>query len=333
MAIETVKERRTRLQAELDILNKIEKPTSKQTRKATSLIKQITALDAKIFKGRERKRQLEGTLSKVQKATAAKVVEAAGPARPPIKITVDDTTKYGGARGKSKAAKKAEASIEPAPPLPPSQTRKTAPIIESGVAEEKRKRVRKGFAELEKGAEAGRRKSAREKTAKTEREGFGELEKGAEAGRRRFELREKKYKSPKDYQIVYDSPNRPGKDAIGVSSKDPALTKTKVNKAVKTALKQAEKDTPGRFGTAAGKKAIKGFFRDVLGIKDISVEYDDPAKFGQDVSSSTGEDISGYGGGEGKKKGGKVTAKRPTAKKYAMSRGSKVASVRKPTRA
>jgi len=35
----------------------------------------------------------------------------------------------------------------------------------------------------------------------------------------------------------------------------------------------------------------------------------------------------------GKKKGGKVTAKRPTAKKYAMNRGGKVASVRKPTRA
>jgi len=325
MGIETVEDRRTRLQEELDILNKIEKPTSKQTKRATSLIKQITGLDKKIFEGRKRKRQLKGTLAEVQKATAAKVVEAAGPARPPIKITVDDTTKYGGARGKSKAAKKAEASIEPAPPLPPSQTRKIAPTIESGVAEEKRKRVRKGFAELEKGTEAGRRKAAREKTAKTEREGFGELEKGTEAGRRRFELREKKYKSPKDYQIGYDSPNRPGTDAIGISSRDPSLTKTKVNKAVKTALKQAEKDTPGRFGTAAGKKAIKGFFSDVLGIDDISVEYDDPAKFGDQTDF--------YGGGEGKKKGGKVTAKRPTAKKYAMNRGGKSASVRKPTRA
>ena len=104
MAVETVKQRRDRYQAELDKLNKLEKPTLKQTKRATSLIKQITALDAKIFKGRRTQEQLKGTLAETKKVTREKVTESAGPVRPAVKVDVDDTTK------KSEASKRVEKS-------------------------------------------------------------------------------------------------------------------------------------------------------------------------------------------------------------------------------
>ena len=85
-------------------------------------------------------------------------------------------------------------------------------------------------------------------------------------------------------------------------------------------LRKVMDDKGGKFGEKAGRKAIQNFFETTFGYTP-TVTYDDPAKFGDQIDSY------------GKKKGGKVTAKRPTAKKYAMNRGGKVASVRKPTRA
>ena len=88
--------------------------------------------------------------------------------------------------------------------------------------------------------------------------------------------------------------------------------------AVRKHLKAEEPDKP--FGEKAGRKAIQSFFKDTFGYTP-TVTYDAPGQ---------GDDQMEF---YGKKKGGKVTAKRPTAKKYAMNRGGKVASVRKPTRA
>jgi hypothetical protein len=99
------------------------------------------------------------------------------------------------------------------------------------------------------------------------------------------------------------------------------VSKTDLAKATK-ALSPKKEDglTEGKFGTRAGKDAIQSFFQTTFGYTP-TVTYDDPAKFGDQTESY------------GKKKGGRVTSKRPTAKKYAMNRGGKVASVRKPTRA
>jgi|TARA_R110000824_G_scaffold316252_1_gene503471 hypothetical protein len=88
--------------------------------------------------------------------------------------------------------------------------------------------------------------------------------------------------------------------------------------AVRKHLKAKETDKP--FGEKAGRKAIQSFFKDTFGYTP-TVTYDAPGQ---------GDDQMEF---YGKKKGGKVTAKRPTAKKYVMNRGGKSASVRKPTRA
>ena len=100
-------------------------------------------------------------------------------------------------------------------------------------------------------------------------------------------------------------------------------------KRVQSQINEAESDGP--YGPIAGRKAIQGFFEDTFGIKDIKVEYTFPGDDGEDTP-------------QGRKNGGKVTPKRaPTkkpaksstssTKKYAMNKGGKVASVRKPTRA
>ena len=101
------------------------------------------------------------------------------------------------------------------------------------------------------------------------------------------------------------------------------VSSTAVSPAAKKALKQELNENP-RFGVKAGTAAIKSFFKDTLGIKkDIEVDYTFP---GDEGYGTPPEDR------QSRKSGGKVTAKRPTAKKYAMNRGG-VASVRKPTRA
>jgi|10_taG_2_1085330.scaffolds.fasta_scaffold15925_3 hypothetical protein len=159
-----------------------------------------------------------------------------------------------------------------------------------------------------------------EQKRKAEREGFEELEESARVGRLRSEKGRDKFKSPKDFQVVYhdfgskDAPGTPPAK-VNISSADSALNKKVANQAVNKVFE----DTPGRFGTAAGKKAIKGFFKENFGIEDIDVSYDFP----------TEEEARG-----GMKRGGKVkkTKSKPT-KKYAMNRGGKVTSVRKPTRA
>jgi len=259
-------------------------------------------------------RPVEQTIKKEKRKD---IVKASTSAEKPVpKVTVDDTTK------RSEASKRVEKSIEPPPP---PRARKDAPTLDPTVAEEKRRRVRKGFEKLEKGTEAGRRKAAREKTAKTERKGFAELDKNLKDAEYLRRSKQREHKSATDFQVGYNSPNRPGVDAIGVrrTGDDPPLTATQVKTGVNKALKALDKkqDTGGRFGTAAGKRAIKSFFEDAFGIKDISVDYSFPGD-------------KGYGSPQGgKKKGGKVTSKRSSTKKYAMNRGGKVASVRKPTRA
>ena len=117
------------------------------------------------------------------------------------------------------------------------------------------------------------------------------------------------------------------------TSDAPANAIEKVQKRI-----DAEEGKTGRFGTTAGKAAIRGFF-DTLGIKDIEVDY----KFPGDKGYGEPDSNSNSSAEQYKKRGGKVTAKqtptkraavkRPTTKKYAMNRGGKVASVRKPTRA
>jgi hypothetical protein len=168
-----------------------------------------------------------------------------------------------------------------------------------------------------------------EQKRKAEREGLEEMEEGIRVGELRSEKGRKKFKSPKDYQVGYrdfGSKDAPG-TKVNISSADKDVTQ----KVAKRAVNEVFEGTTGKFGTIAGKKAIKGFFSDVLGIDDITVTYDAPGQ---------GDDQMEF---YGKKKGGKVTAKRsptkkaaakrPTTKKYAMNRGGKVASVRKPTRA
>jgi hypothetical protein len=117
-----------------------------------------------------------------------------------------------------------------------------------------------------------------------------------------------------------------------VELKSPDVSKSNLNRAEKALA--ANKDdglTEGDYGTRAGTAAIRGFFKDTLGIENIEVDYTFPGD-------------EGYGTPQGKKSGGKVTPKRaptkkPTksstssTKKYAMNKGGKVASVRKPTRA
>ena len=87
-------------------------------------------------------------------------------------------------------------------------------------------------------------------------------------------------------------------------------------KAAKKYLEAEESDKP--FGEKAGKEAIQNFFQTTFGYTP-TVSYDFP----------TEEEARG-----GMKRGGKVkkTKSKPT-KKYAMNRGGKVTSVRKPNRA
>ena len=111
---------------------------------------------------------------------------------------------------------------------------------------------------------------------------------------------------------------------------------SKQAKTVQAQINEAESDGP--FSPKAGKAAIRRFF-DTLGIKNIEVDYTFPGDkgYGEPDSNSNSSEK------QYRKSGGKVTAKqtptkraavkRPTTKKYAMNRGGKVASVRKPTRA
>jgi hypothetical protein len=105
---------------------------------------------------------------------------------------------------------------------------------------------------------------------------------------------------------------------------DSNVSKTALTAAAK-GLAPNKKDglTEGMFGTRKGTAAIESFFKDTLGIDDVKVDYTFP---GDEGYGTPPEDR------QSRKSGGKVTAKRPTAKKYAMNRGG-VASVRKPTRA
>jgi len=74
-------------------------------------------------------------------------------------------------------------------------------------------------------------------------------------------------------------------------------TKEEERAGITTALKDAEKGTSGRFGTKAGRRAIKKFFKDAFDA-DITVDY----KFPGD---------EGYGSPEGgKMNGGKVISKK-----------------------
>jgi hypothetical protein len=103
-------------------------------------------------------------------------------------------------------------------------------------------------------------------------------------------------------------------------------------------LRKVMDDKGGKFGEKAGRKAIQNFFKDTFGIKDIEVDYTFPGEEGYGTPPEDRPKKT-----QSKKSGGKVTAKqtptkraavkRPTTKKYAMNRGGKVASVRKPTRA
>ena len=146
-------------------------------------------------------------------------------------------------------------------------------------------------------------------------------------------------------KVPAKTPNRTAKDnrasarkfvtanfGKNVELKSPDISKSNLNQAEKALA--ANKDdglTEGKYGTRAGTAAIKGFFKDTLGIKDIEVDYTFPGDDGEDTP-------------QGRKSGGKVTPKRaPTkkaaksstssTKKYSMNKGGKVASVRKPTRA
>tara|TARA_R110000751_G_scaffold115018_1_gene214400 strand:+ start:41 stop:949 length:909 start_codon:yes stop_codon:yes gene_type:complete len=125
---------------------------------------------------------------------------------------------------------------------------------------------------------------------------------------------------------------------VTVSSTSNDVSSEAINKANKE-LKDKDGLTEGKFGTRAGTAAIKSFFRDTLGIeKDIEVDYTFPGEEGYGTPPEDRPKKT-----QSKKSGGKVTAKRtptkraavkrPTTKKYAMNRGGKVASVRKPTRA
>ena len=125
---------------------------------------------------------------------------------------------------------------------------------------------------------------------------------------------------------------------VTVSSTSNDVSSKDINKANKE-LKDKDGLTEGKFGTRAGTAAIKSFFRDTLGIeKDIEVDYTFPGEEGYGTPPEDRPKKT-----QSKKSGGKVTAKRtptkraavkrPTTKKYAMNRGGKVASVRKPTRA
>lgn len=112
-----------------------------------------------------------------------------------------------------------------------------------------------------------------------------------------------------------------------IQPKESSVT-SKQTESVQSQIDEAESDGP--YGPIAGRKAIQGFFRDTFGFTP-TVKYTFPGDDGEDTP-------------QGRKSGGKVTPKRaPTkkpaksstssTKKYAMNKGGKVASVRKPTRA
>jgi len=331
-SFETVKQRRDRLATELEKLNKIDNKTPEQKKRATKLFNEVRLLDSRIIQAKELKDKRAGTLEKaktakdekkrIRKTKKAEVLtptkqtvlpERRPTVEPPVKTKPTGEAEVKRAtvaedfpKRKKETWKERQARL--------SEEFKASPRKESSAAtraDPDAASVRGAIRKKDTAAIAKDVKLAKEKRDKR-------------ATERRSQLRSKEglaqYDDAKNYQIAYNSPNRPGKDRIGVSSKDPWLTEAKVKAGTTEAIKDAEKGTSGRFGTKAGARAIKKFFKDAFDA-DITVDY----KFPGD---------KGYGSPQGgKKKGGKVTSKRSSTKKYAMNRGGKVASVRKPTRA
>jgi len=336
----TVSDRYLKYSAEYTKLDSVSKPTKAQVERRIFLFNEMKEMEKKLGAAEVSRLRKQGTLAKSDAAAARREALKAQKLDPP-QGNVPEPAVQTGPRGKVTTKKVTEADDLQGvgkPGRKETWKETQARLVKELKADPRKKGPTASRADPDSAqyAAAIKAKKAKEDTASIAKDvKLAKLKRDKQATERRSQLRSKegraKFKSPKDYQVGYrdfGSKDAPG-TKVNISSADKAVTQRVANRAVNEVFE----DTPGRFGTAAGKRAIKGFFSDVLGIDDITVTYDDPAKFGQDVSSSTGEDISGYGGGEGKKKGGKVTAKRPTAKKYAMNRGGKVASVRKPTRA
>ena len=331
-SFETVKQRRDRLATELEKLNKIDNKTPEQKKRATKLFNEVRLLDSRIIQAKKLKDKRAGTLEKVETTKARKKRE-----QKTKKAEVLTPTKQ-------TVLPERRPTVEPAVRTRPTGEAevKRATVAEEFPRQEKETKA-EYYARLNKkyGVKLGKKGSTASRADPDAASVRGAIRKkdtaaiakdvklakekrDKRATERRSQLRSKEglaqYDDAKNYQIAYNSPNRPGKDRIGVSSKDPWLTEAKVKAGTTEAIKDAEKGTSGRFGTKAGARAIKKFFKDAFDA-DITVDY----KFPGD---------KGYGSPQGgKKKGGKVTSKRSSTKKYAMNRGGKVASVRKPTRA
>jgi hypothetical protein len=105
--------------------------------------------------------------------------------------------------------------------------------------------------------------------------------------------------------------------SVNVSAKEAE----KVAKALRTAA-SLDEDTSWK----KGHDPVTKFMEELLGTKRTVAQV----KKDMDASKTSEDEMLEF---YGKKRGGKVTTKRPSTKKYAMNRGGKVASVRKPTRA
>ena len=185
---------------------------------------------------------------------------------------------------------------------------------------------------------------------------------GAEFGGRRFGASDDPYKSEaerkkalkakndaeKDAQILKDirkaekevkaeakvarqiAQDRPAASSIGGPSQKVKVPASIAGRTDKMVASGKDEKLPEDISWKKGHDPVTKFMEELLGTKRTVAQVKKDMAADKKIEEELKDEMLEF---YGKKRGGKVTAKRPSAKKYAMNRGGKVASLRKPTRA